>query len=223
MAVLVVTAVGALAWAELRFSLVAEEGLSVMGGPLRPDLAQADAVTRASIDAISSASRVSHGGGIHGELRGDRGGSLSLGMEYARYQFELDYEHGRAMMSVLSFRALAMARLSLLRLSGRPTVTFGFGGYLEVPVYDEGKLAGSWTNIEVLGAAIGIAVDLRIHPYAFTLPNGDLVPGLYIRAYRGLTPLFRDEMGSNAPLASISAGLLLRYELGSNGNGRSGM
>jgi hypothetical protein len=212
--VVALCSLAAVAWADLELGLTVNEGLSVMGGPLRSHMASPDGVTGASVDAITTASRLAHGGGVLLHLRRDGLGSLDLGLEYIHYRFDMDYEFGRASMDVTGLRVLAMARLALLELRGAPLVTFGFGAYLELSFYDEATLSGSWVNIELTPAGLGLAFDLTIHPYRFRLPNdrGILTPGIYARAYRGMLTQLHDELGSEAPLSSIALGLSLRYD-----------
>jgi hypothetical protein len=210
-----------IASAELGLAVSVEEGLSIMGGPLAPHMArpeeeaEPDQVTAASVDAITGASRLASSGGAQVHLSRRGLGSLSLGLEYVHYRFALDYEPGRADLTVLGLRALAMARLPLLVLWGAPAVTFGFGGYLELLLYDEAELAGAWVDLELRTAAAGLAFDFHVHPFRLALPGerGHLVPGLYARAYRGLLPQLVDERGSEAPLANIALGLEVRWEL----------
>ena len=212
----VVCTVAAAAFAELHLGLSLGEGVSFMGGPLRSHMASTnpDAVTGASIDAITTASRVAHGGGVHVHLQRPDTGALVLGLEYIHYRFDLDYELGRASMDVAGLRVIVLARLTLLRVRGAPLVTFGFGGYLELTFYDAATLSGSWIDISIEPASFGIAVDLGVTPYRFRLSGGrgTLTPGIFARAYRGLLPQLRDEVGSEAPLSSIAVGLDLRYD-----------
>lgn len=210
----VVCSLAAAAWAEIHLGLSLGEGVSFMGGPLRSHMASPDGVTGASVDAITTASRVAHGGGVHLHLQRPGTGSLVLGLEYIHYRFDLDYEFGRASMDIAGLRVLVLARLVLFQLRGEPLLTFGFGGYLELTFYDAATLSGSWVNIEVEPAAFGIAVDVGIHPYRFAVSGGrgHLTPGIFARAYRGLLTQFRDELGSEAPLSSIAVGLDLRYD-----------
>ncbi len=204
----------AAAWAELGFGLTVNEGVSVMGGPVRPHMASPDGVTGASIDAITTASRVAHGGGAIFHLRRGGSGSLDLGLEYIHYRFDMDYQFGRASMEVVGLRVLALARLVPVRLRGVPVVTFGFGAYLELTLYSEAVLSGSWINLDVASAGFGLTFDLIIQPYRFALSGdrGHLTPGIYARAYRGVLSQLEDELGSEAPLASIAVGVSLRYD-----------
>jgi len=205
----------AVAWAELRLGITVNEGVSVMGGPLRSHMASPDGITGASVDAITTASRLSHSGGVIVHLERGGPGSLDLGLEYVQYRFDLDYEFGHASMDVVGLRVLALARLVLLRHHDTSMITFGFGAYLELTLYDEAAISGSWVNLTVAPAGFGLTVDLAINPYRFRLPgeHGFLTPGLYARAYRGILSQLEDELGSEAPLSSIAVGLALRYDL----------
>jgi hypothetical protein len=207
--------VGAAAWAELRLGVSAEEAVSVMGGPLRPRMARPDQVTSASVDAITTASRLASSGGALVHLEGRGLGTLSLGLEYVHYRFDLDYEFGRAAVDVVGLRALAMARLPLLRVRGAPALTFGFGLYAEVTISDEVALSGSEVDLTFAPFAAGLIVDLHVRPWRFDLGpgRGGLAPGLFARAYRGLVAQLEDGLGSSAPLSSIALGLELCYDL----------
>jgi hypothetical protein len=79
---------------------------------------------------------------------------------------------------------------------------------------DAATLSGSWIDISIEPASFGIAVDLGVTPYRFRLScgRGTLTPGIFARAYRGVLPQLRDEVGSEAPLSSIAVGLDLRYD-----------
>ena len=211
----VLCTLAAAAWADLRLAFSFGEAVSFMGGPLRSHMATPDGVTGASVDAITSASHIAHGGGVHFHLERPGTGSLVLGLEYINYRFDLDYEFGRASLDIAGLRVLVLARLVLVRLRDAPLLTFGFGGYLELTFYDEATLSGSWVNLDVNPASFGLAVDVGIYPYRFTLPNnrGHLTPGIYARAYRGLLSQLEDELGSEAPLSSIAVGLELKYDL----------
>jgi hypothetical protein len=182
-------------------------------------MAAPDQVTRASVDAVTAASRIASSGGVHVHLRRGGAATLSLGLEYIHYRFDLDYEFGRADVDVLGLRLLAAARLPLLFYRGRPLASFGFGGYAELAVYDKAVLSGSWVNLTLAPAGAGLSVELHLHPFRFALPagRGHLVPGLFARAYRGLIAQLEDEFGSEAPLSSIALGLELRYDLPSQG------
>lgn len=204
---------GSVAWAELRLGVSAEAGASLMGAPLAHRMVAPDAVTRASVDAVTTASRPSHAGGLHVHLSAENAASLVLGLEYVRYRFDVDYQFARAAMSVFGLRLLALARLPLVRIRGNPVFFFAFGGYFEMTLYDAAELGGSWINIDVDPVGGGLAVGFHLEPYRIVLPQGHLVPGLFLRAYRGLAPQFRDELGSNAPFSSISVGVTLRYDL----------
>jgi hypothetical protein len=200
--------------------------VSVLGGPLDYRLASAgtDAVTGASIDAITAASRVSHGGGVHVQLTRGGTGAIDLGLEYVQYRFDLDSGFGRARLDVTALRVPFMVRLALWQLRGHPALTFGFGGYLELAVYDRAELSGEQLGVELEPASVGLAVSFHLHPWRFALPGGRgaLVPGAFLRGYRGLKTQLRDDLGSAAPLCSIALGLELRYSFPSQGNGRAG-
>jgi hypothetical protein len=234
-AVLSCTVAGARAEWVLGVSL--EEGVSAMGGPLEYRLArpvpvegmevanEVDAVTSASVDAITSASRVSHAGGVHLHLSRGTSGSLVFGLEYVHYRFDLDYDVGRASFDVVGLRLLVLARLALARLRGSPAFTFGFGGYLEVTPYDRAELAGERVDVQVHPVGFGVVVDFNLHPFRFALPGdrGAMVPSLFLRGFRGVVTQLRDELGSDAPLVSVTMGLAVRYEFPSTqGNGRPG-
>jgi len=234
-AVLSCTVAGARA--EWAVGVSVEEGVSAMGGPLVYRLASpsqpeglepagdVDGVTGASVDAITSASHISHAGGVHVHLRRGGTGSLVLGLEYVHYRFDLDYEVGRASMDIVGLRLLALARLALVQRRGSPAFTFGFGCYLEVTPYDKAELSGGWVDIDVDPVGFGVVVDFNLHPFRFVLDGdrGVLVPSLYMRGFRGVITQLRDELGSDAPLVSVTFGLALLYEFrSSHGNGRSG-
>lgn len=231
--------------ADWELGVSVEEGVTMMGGPLEYRLASpsaladsegveatpqeviVDGVTSASIDAITSASRVSHAGGVHLNLSRGDSGSLVFGLEYIHYRFVLDYEFGRASMDIVGLRVLALARLTLVRFRGSSAFTFGFGGYLEVALLDRAELSGGRVDLEVSPAGFGVAVDFHVHPFRFPLSNGrgTLVPGIFLRGYRGVVTQLTDEFGSDAPLVSTTIGFELRYQLQSSAtqvNGRSG-
>jgi hypothetical protein len=231
--------------ADWELDVSVEEGVTLMGGPLTyrlaspsnveqaksleamPRDAEVDGVTGASIDAITSASRVSHAGGVHLNVRRGDTGSMTFGLEYNHYRFDLDYELGRASMDIVSLRLLALVRLTLARFRGSSAFTFGFGGYLELALFDRAELSGGPVDIDVAPAGFGIAVDFHLHPFRFTVSNGrgTLIPGLFLRGYRGLVTQLRDELGSDAPLVSTTIGFEMRYRFQSEatqGTGRSG-
>lgn len=231
--------------ADWELGVSVEEGVTMMGGPLEyrlaspsaaaaaagleetPQDAIVDGVTGASVDAITSASRVSHAGGVHVNLSRGDSGALVFGLEYIHYRFDLDYEFGRASMDIVGLRVLALARLTLARYRGSPAFTVGFGGYLEVAILDRAELSGGVVDLEVSPAGFGVAVDFHIHPFRFPLSSGrgTLIPGLFLRGYRGVITQLRDELGSDAPLVSTTIGLELRYQFQSSatqGSGRSG-
>lgn len=213
----VLAGLGDWARAELGVDVSVEEGVSVLGGPLDYRLArsQTDAVTGASVDAITAASHVSHGGGVHVQLSRGGGGSVDLGLEYAQYRFDLDTGFGRADVGVTALRIPFMVRLALWRFRGNPALTFGFGGYLELVIADRAALSGDPIGLELEPASVGLAVSFHLHPWRFELPGGRgaLVPGAFLRGYRGLKTQLRDDLGSAAPLCSIALGLELRYAL----------
>lgn len=212
-ATLLVFLAGAVAWADWNFGVSVEEGVSVMGGPLTYKMANPDGVTGASIDAVTSASNVSHSGGVHFALRKEGSGGLSLGLEYVHYRFDLDYEYSRINIDIVSLRLLVMADLVLLRFRDAPLISFGFGGYLELMVLDSAEISGSMLNVETNVASFGIVADFRITPFRFALPTrGTLCPSLFLRLYRGMLPQYQDELGSRAPLASATIGLGLSYK-----------
>ncbi len=222
-----VTSVGSWARAEWVVGFSVEEGVSLMGGPLSYRMASPDGVTGASIDAVTTASRPSHAGGVLLSLRRGGTGALVLGLEYVHYRIGLDWEFGRGAFDVVALRIPLLARLVLVRRRGRSLVTFGFGGYGEVTLYDRGVLAGDQVTIEVAPAGAGLLIELRIEPFEIARSEGRLIPGLFLRGYRGLVTGLSDEFGSRAPLCSATIGLALRYEFspsstGSQGNGLSG-
>jgi hypothetical protein len=221
----VVTA-ATLARAEWIVGVSVEEGLSFLGGPLSYRMARPDGVTGASIDAVTSASHPASSGGVNVSLRRPGTGALVLGVEYVHYRFDLDWEHGRAAMDVVALRVPLLARLTLVPYRGRPFVTFGFGGYLEVALYDRGLLVGDQVGVEVAPLGAGLVVELRAEPVHSTHRWGTLIPALVLRGQRGLAAQVRDDLGSRAPLSSATLGVALRYEPPSrppaHGSGRSG-
>lgn len=213
--------IAAVASAELRLSLSAEGAASAMGAPLRHRVASPDQVTSASLDAITGASRLASSGGVHVLLERGEGGALALGLEYVHYRFDIDYEVARARMDVVALRVLATARLTLVRVRSAPLLTLGFGAYLELPLLDRAVLSGSWLELELAPASAGIAFELHLVPWRFALSGqrGRLAPTVFLRAYRGVTPGLRDELGSDAPLCSAALGLGLLYELPARADG----
>lgn len=201
--------------AEWQVSLSLEEGLSLMGGPLTNRLAPPDAITSASVDAITSASRPAHGGGVHLQLRRGGTGALVIGLEYVHYRFDLDYGVGRAGLDIVSLRLLTLARLALIQHAGRPILNFDFGPYLELSLYDRAELVGTQVELELEPVGVGIIIGFQLEPHRFTLANdrGALIPSLFFRGYRGLLTHLRDDRGSTAPLVSAIVGIGLRYEL----------
>jgi hypothetical protein len=217
--------IGAVAHADWRVGVTAEEGLQLLGGPLTNRLARPDGVTAASVDAITSASRPAHGGGLHLDLRRGGNGALLLGLEYVHYRFDLDYGVARADLDVISLRLLALARLPLFQRGGAALLSFDFGPYLELTLYDRAELTGAQVDIELEPVTVGVAIGFRLEPLRIRLSRerGALIPGLYFRGYRGLLTHMIDDRGSSAPLVSAIIGLGLRYELpASQGNGRAG-
>ncbi len=216
------------AHAEWEVGVAAHEGVSLFGGPIGYRMAAAenvDARTGASTDAITSASRISHAGGLDLQLRRGGTGQLVLGIDYVHYRFELDSGISRINMDVVGLRVLALARLVLLQRQGAPLFSFGFGGYVEITVLDRAEIAGEQMEVELVPASVGIIVDLHFAPFRFPLTGGrgQLVPAVFFRGFRGFTAQYRDDAGSAAPLASITLGLELAYLFpSSQGNGRAG-
>lgn len=214
--------------AEWELGVSVNSGLSIMGGPLEyrlasptavaeseamPQAVDVDGVTSASVDAITSASRLSHAGGVHFNVSRGTSGAMVFGLEYAHYRFDLDYGFGRASMDIVALRLLALARLTLIRYRGSPAFTFGVGCYLELALMDKAELSGSEVELDLSPAGFGVVVDFNLHPFRFVLSGdrGVLVPGLYLRGFRGLITQLRDDFGSDAPLVSTTIGLELRY------------
>lgn len=226
-AAVAVTVTATVARAEWGFGVAVDEGVSVLGGPLSYRMASPDGVTGASVDAVTTASRPSHAGGVHLEIRhGEGSGRLLVGLEYVHYRFDIDTGWSRAQMDVVGARLVVLARLVLMRLRRAPLLSFGAGGYLEATLWDRGELAGEQLEVELSPLGAGLVIELRLEPILIELSRerGRLVPGLFLRGYRGLVTQLRDELGSEAPLSSFTLGVGLRYELpeSSQGNGRSG-